>query len=247
MAKPTTRDAFKEHCLRELGKPVIDINVDNAQVEDRIDDALQYYRDYHYDGTLRTYVQHPLTAGDITNKYITLDEDIVGIVNMFALGDSVSTNNIFSLDYQLSLQDVWSLRGAGNMTNYYLGKQHVALMQEMLVGQQPIRFNRHMNRVFVDMNWDRVVAGNYLVFEAYQTVDPDTYTDVWSDRWLMGYAAQLIKKQWGSNLKKFTGLQMPGGITFDGQQLYDEAQGEIDKMEEEMITSYSLPVYDLMA
>jgi hypothetical protein len=246
MALPTTREAFKEYCLRELGKPVIDINVDNTQVEDRIDDALQYYRDYHYDGTLRTYVKQSLTATDITNEYISLDDDIVGIVNMFDIGDSVSSNNLFNMRYQLSLHDVWGMRAGGNMTNYYMAQQHISLMEEILVGKAPLRFNRNMNRVHVDMDWGKVVAGNYMIFEAYQTVDPDTYGDIWKDRWLLRYAAQLIKKQWGSNLSKFNGMTLPGGLTFNGAEIYQQAVEEITRLEEEMISSYSLPVYDLM-
>jgi hypothetical protein len=124
--------------------------------------------------------------------------------------------------------------------------QHLQLLEQLLVGQQPIRFNRHTNRLYIDVNWNKVEAGQYLVIEAYEVVDPVKFTDVWNDRWLHRYATALIKKQWGNNLKKFSGIQMPGGVTFNGQQIYDEAEQEIEMMEKEMINSFSLPVYDMI-
>lgn len=247
MARPTTREELKQYCLRQLGKPVIDINVDDAQLEDRIDDALEYFRDYHFDGSEKTFLKVQITATDITNEYVTIDEDILGVVNVFDIGDSVSTNNIFNLQYQLTLHDVFQLRNAASLTSYMMVKQHVALMQEMLVGKVPLRYNRHTDRVYLDMNWSKVTAGNYLIIEAYREIDPDTYPDLWADRWLSLYVTQLFKKQWGQNLKKFDGIQLPGGVTFTGQQLYDEAVAEIEKMETEMLNSFSLPVHDLMA
>jgi hypothetical protein len=124
--------------------------------------------------------------------------------------------------------------------------QHIQMLEYLLVGKQPIRYNRHTNKLFLDMDWDRVETGNYLIVEAYEVVNPDTYTDAWGDRWLARYCTSLIKRQWGTNLKKFEGMQMPGGLKFNGQQIYDEADGEIKKLEDEMINSYSLPVTDMI-
>ena len=244
MALPSTRETFKQYCLRQLGKPVIDINVSDDQCEDRIDDALQYYRDYHFDGTEKVYLKKTLTADDITNMYLDLDSSIVGVVNMFDIGDSVNTNNIFNLKYQISLNDIFDASDV-TMLGFYQAFAHVALLEELLVGQQPLRFNRHKNRVHVDMNWDKVIAGEILIFEAYQVVDPAANADVWADRWLIRYTTELFKKQWGSNLSKFEGMQLPGGVTFNGVKIYDDAITELNKLEEEMITSYSLPVHDL--
>jgi len=244
MALPSTRETFKQYCLRQLGKPVIDINVSDDQCEDRIDDALQYYRDYHFDGTEKVYLKKTLTADDITNMYLDLDSSIVGVVNMFDIGDSVNTNNIFNLKYQISLNDIFDASDV-TMLGFYQAFAHVALLEELLVGQQPLRFNRHKNRVHVDMNWNKVIAGEILIFEAYQVVDPAANADVWADRWLIRYTTELFKKQWGSNLSKFEGMQLPGGVTFNGVKIYDDAITELNKLEEEMITSYSLPVHDL--
>jgi hypothetical protein len=244
MALPSTRETFKQYCLRQLGKPVIDINVSDDQCEDRIDDALQYYRDYHFDGTEKVYLKKTLTADDITNMYLDLDASIIGVVNMFDIGDSVNTNNIFNLKYQISLNDIFDASDV-TMLGFYQAFAHVALLEELLVGQQPLRFNRHKNRVHVDMNWNKVIAGEILIFEAYQVVDPAANADVWADRWLIRYTTELFKKQWGSNLSKFEGMQLPGGVTFNGVKIYDDAITELNKLEEEMITSYSLPVHDL--
>tara|TARA_B100002003_G_C14113325_1_gene535451 strand:- start:511 stop:1251 length:741 start_codon:yes stop_codon:yes gene_type:complete len=244
MALPSTRETFKQYCLRQLGKPVIDINVSDDQCEDRIDDALQYYRDYHFDGTEKVYLKKTLTADDITNMYLDLDASIIGVVNMFDIGDSVNTNNIFNLKYQISLNDIFDASDV-TMLGFYQAFAHIALLEELLVGQQPLRFNRHKNRVHVDMNWDKVIAGEILIFEAYQVVDPAANADVWADRWLIRYTTELFKKQWGSNLSKFEGMQLPGGVTFNGVKIYDDAITELNKLEEEMITSYSLPVHDL--
>ncbi len=244
MALPSTRETFKQYCLRQLGKPVIDINVSDDQCEDRIDDALQYYRDYHFDGTEKVFLKKTLTADDITNMYLDVDSSIVGVVNMFDIGDSVNTNNIFNLKYQISLNDIFDASDV-TMLGFYQAFAHIALLEEILVGRQPLRFNRHKNRVHVDMNWDKVVAGEVLIFEAYQVIDPTVATDVWADRWLIKYATELFKKQWGSNLTKFEGMQLPGGITFNGIKIYDDAVMEITKLEEEMVNSYSLPVHDL--
>jgi hypothetical protein len=127
-----------------------------------------------------------------------------------------------------------------------MAMQHIQFLEYMLVGKQPLRYNRHTNKLYIDMDWDRVSVGNYLIVEAYEVINPDTYTDAWGDRWLARYCTQLIKKQWGTNLKKFEGMQMPGGLKFNGQMIYNEAEEELFKLEKEMITSYSLPVTDMI-
>lgn len=245
MAIPSTREQLKEHCLRRLGKPVIEINVADEQVEDRIDEALQYYQDYHFDGAQRIFLAHQITAEDKTNRYIPVDDTIIGVINIFDIGDSYSTNNLFSLRYQLSLTDLYSFTSA-NLSPYYMALQNVAQAEELLVGKQPLRYNRHQDRVFIDMDWTLVTEGEFIIVEAYQVVNPETYTDVYGDRWLARYTTALIKRQWGENLKKFEGMQLPGGMTFNGQKIWDEATEEINQLEEEMITSYSLPVTDMM-
>jgi hypothetical protein len=246
MAVPTTRAEFKEYCLRKIGKPVIEINVDDDQVEDRIDESIRYYWDYHFDGTERVFYKHQLTSNDITNKYITLPENIIGAVRVFPIGDpSIRSDDMFNIRYQIALNDLYTLT-AYSMIPYYMAMQHLALISEFLVGQQPIRYSRHRDRLYVDTNWENYTVGNYLLVEAYEVLDPDTYTDMWSDRWLQNYTAEKIKYQWGTNLTKFSGMQLPGGVQFNGEKIMNDAKEAIDKMEDEMINKYSLPVMDMI-
>lgn len=241
MALPTSRAEFKEWCLRQLGKPVININVSEEQVDDRVSEALQWWYDYHYEGTEKTYYKYQLTQDDFTNKYITLPDNIIGAVRIFELGSAINSSSMFNVQYQIMMSDLYNISSV-SMVPYYMVMQHIALLNELLVGQQPIRYNRYNNKLYIDMDWNRVLPGQWVVVEAYSIMDPATYTEVWSDRWLQRYAIALIKQQWGNNLKKFQGMAMPGGITFNGQQIYDEASAEIAAIEKEVIGSYSLPV-----
>jgi hypothetical protein len=245
MATPTSRSDFKENCLRRLGKPVIEINVDDDQVDDRIDESLRYFWDYHFDGSAKIFYKHLVTQTDKNNKYITLPENIIGAVNIFPIGSGLNTNNLFNIRYQIALNDLYTLTSV-SMVPYYMALTHIQFLEQMLVGQQPLRYNRHINRLHIDMDWDRVDIGEYLLVEAYEIVNPDIYTDAWSDRWLLRYGACLIKQQWGNNLKKFDGMRMPGGLTFNGQRIYEEATQERVELEKEMIHSYSLPVTDMI-
>ncbi|NDD04002.1 MAG: hypothetical protein EB078_03775 [Proteobacteria bacterium] len=245
MAVPTSRETFKEYCLRKLGKPVIEINVDDDQVEDRIDEALRYYWDYHFDGSERVYYKHIITEQNVTDKYITLPENIIGAVRIFNIGDPMVTNNLFDIRYQIALNDLYTLTSV-SMIPYYMMFQHIQHMEQLLVGQQPIRYTRHTDKLYVDMDWGKVRVGNYLIVEAYQIIDPDVYTDAWGDRWLALYATALIKKQWGTNLTKFSGLQLPGGVQFNGDKIYNDAYAEVEELEKEMLTSYSLPAHDMI-
>ena len=246
MAVPASRVEFKEYCLRKLGKPVIEINVDDDQIEDRIDESLKYYWDYHFDGSDKVYYKHQVTATDIANRYVTLPENIIGTVRVFPIGDpSIRSDDLFNIRYQIALNDLYSLTSV-SMVPYYMAMQHLGVISEILVGQQPIRYNRHMNRLYVDMDWNTFNAGEYLLVEAYQVVDPEVYTDAYGDRWLQNYTTAKIKYQWGTNLTKFTGMELPGGVKFNGEKILNDAQAEIEVMEKEMISSYSLPVSDMI-
>jgi hypothetical protein len=245
MAVPTTKATFKELCLRRLGKPVIEINVDDDQIDDRVDQALAYYQDYHFDGTQKTFLKHVVTADDKTNKYITItNSNIIGIVDIFDIGDTTSTNNLFNIRYQIALNDLYDL-SRYDLVPFYMNFMNIRMIEEILVGKQPLRYNRHVNRLHIDMDWDKINAGDYIVAHVYEKLDGDTYTDLWSDRWLTEYATCLIKYQWGSNLTKFTGMQLPGGVQFNGADILSQAQMEKDKLEQEMISAYSLPVHDM--
>jgi len=246
MAVPNSRQSFKDYCLRKLGFPVIEINVDDDQVEDRIDEALSYFWDYHFDGNEKIYYKHQVTAQDRANKYIILPDNIIGAVSIFSIGDpAVRADDLFNIRYQIALNDLYTLTSV-SLIPYYMAMQHLSVISEMLVGKQPIRYNRLRNQLWVDMDWNTLRDGEYLLVEAYQVVDPEEFTDAWGERWLQNYTTALIKKQWGTNLKKFTGMQLPGGIQFNGQQIYDEADAEIKEMEREMVTNLSLPAMDLI-
>jgi hypothetical protein len=322
MALPATRQEFADHCLRRLGHPVIGIEVTEEQIDDRIDEALEYYHDYHYSGTEKHYFKYQMSANnhstviydctvanggigyansdvvvfsggggnsaaasittdangtildctlsdngtgyanppDVTvttgggtgasitaelGGFIPLPENIIGAVKIFPAGASLSSNDMFNLRYQIALNDLYTLTHT-SMVPYYSAFQHVQLLEEILVGQQPIRFNRHTDRVYVDMDWSIINNGDFIIVEAYRIIDPETWPDVWADRWLIAYVTALIKKQWGQHLSKFSGMMLPGGLQFNGQEIQQEAQQEIEKLEYEMVHTYSMPVNDFI-
>jgi hypothetical protein len=245
MAIPTTRQQFIQYCLRRLGHPVIEINVDPDQVEDRVDEALLYFADYHFDGSQDIYYKYQVTQQDIYNQYLTLPDNIIGAVDLFPLGQGLNTNNLFNIRYQIALNDLYTLTSV-SMVPYYMALQHIQFLEEMLVGKQPIRYNRHVNRLYIDMDWSLVNVGDWIIVKCYQVVDPQEFPKVWGDRWLQRYASTLIKQQWGQNLTKFTGMQLPGGVQFNGEKIYNDALAEREELEHEMINSYSLPITDMV-
>ena len=246
MALPTSRAEFKDYVLRKIGAPVIQINVSDEQVEDRIDEAIAFWRDYHYDGSQMVYLKHALTQQDIDRGYIEVPENILGITRIFDLSSSISTGTgFFNVQYQFVLNNLEDITGY-NIQHYYMALSHLQFLQEILVGRPLIRYNRHVNRLYVDVNKSILNAGSYIIIEGYDIIDGETYSDVWQDRFLQNYASALIREQWGMNLTKFTNMQLVGGVQFNGEQILNDAQAEIIKLEEEMIMSYSLPVTDMI-
>lgn len=244
MANPTTRQELIDYALRRLGAPVIEINIDEDQLEDRIDDALQFYQEYHSDATMRVYLKHQITAADITNKYISLNDNILNVKRVFPIGDSQSSINMFSVKYQLHLNDIYDLSYIGDLMYYEMVQQYVSLLDMKLNGSgEHIRWNRHMNQLHLDVNWETdIKVGDYIIVEAMRIVDPSTYTEVYNDMFLKQYATALIKQQWGSNLIKFEGMQLPGGVTLNGRQIFDDATEEISQIREQMQSNYEMPV-----
>ena len=244
MANPTTRQELIDYALRRLGAPVIEINIDEDQLEDRIDDALQFYQEYHSDATMRVYLKHQITADDITNKYISLNDNILNVKRVFPIGDSQSSINMFSVKYQLHLNDIYDLSYIGDLMYYEMVQQYVSLLDMKLNGSgEHIRWNRHMNQLHLDVNWETdIKVGNYIIVEAMRIVDPSTHTEVYNDMFLKQYATALIKQQWGSNLIKFEGMQLPGGVTLNGRQIFDDATQEISQIREQMQSNYEMPV-----
>ena len=244
---PTSKSTFKEFCFRKLGKGMIKIDITDDQADDRIDEALSFFADYHFDGNEKIYYKHILEQADITNEYILLPENIIGVVRIFDIGgfSSIQTDNIFSIQYQYALNDMFSITSR-SIIPFFMARMNLSLLDELLIGKQPIRYNRHNNKLYIDMNWSHVHAGQYVIVEAYNVIDPDVYTDVWKDRWLQEYTVALMKMQWGMNLKKFENMAMPGNLMFSGQKIYDEGEAEYIKLRGEMISSYSPPVGDFV-
>ena len=312
MSKPSTRAQFKTYCLRKLGFPVIEINVDDDQVEDRIDEALSFWNDYHFDGQQKMYMKHQITAEDINRRWIYCPDVVSFVTGVFPFDQSNASINMFDLRYQLRLHDLYDFTSV-SYVSYEITMQHIRTLNLLFSGTPQFRFNRHQNKVFLDIDWARdVTPGQYVVIECYRKLVPDTVTltgtmtyssgsntltgygttfdqevmendfitingvddiqiatinsptsitvrgpfansaanttatvagnsDVWNDRFLKKYGTALIKLQWGNNLSKFAGIQMPGGVTLDGVTIKQEAEQEIQKLEEEMYDMNALP------
>lgn len=247
MAKPTSKAELKDYCLRRLGFPVIDINVDEDQVDDRIDDALQLFAEFHFDGIHEDYLAIQVQAGDKANGYFTVPDDVIGVRRMFRIGSETTNSNgsnfnMFDINYQLRLNELYDFTSSSYMY-YWIARTHIEMLDQLLIGQNPIRFNKKMNKIYVDMNWgnDEIAVGNYALFECERVVIPETYTDVWNDSWLKEYATQLVKKQWGENMKKYSNYTLPGGMIINGQQIYDEAVADIIRLEQKLRDTFEEP------
>ena len=247
MAQPTTRKEFKDYCLRKLGHPVIQINVSDEQIEDRVEEALSFWNDYHYNGSELVYLKHRLTQQEIDQGYVDLSNTehakLLGVVRVFDIFSSISTGTgMFNVNYQFVLNNLQDLTGY-SIQNYYMTMQHLRFIQEWLVGWTMIRYNKHNNRIYLDLTKSKLSEGYYLIIEAYEPLD-DTNPDIWGDRWLQNYATVLIKEQWGSNLTKFVNMQLVGGVQFNGEQILADARDERKAMEEEAINSLQPMVYN---
>jgi hypothetical protein len=248
MSNVSSRTEFKDYCLRRLGFPVIEINIDEDQIDDRIDDALQYWQDYHFDGLQKFYYIKRITDEDISQKYIDLTDvrddannhlEVVGVTRIFPISDSLATFNMFDLRYQLRLNELYDFTSA-SYVNYTLTMQHLRSLELLFTGEVPIRFQRHMRRLYVDWGWGhhQAPSGSVLIAECYANIDPSVYNRVWNDRWLKEYATSLIKRNWGSNMKKFGGIQLPGGVVLNGKETFEEAELDIRRLESEMENNY---------
>ena len=261
MATPNTRQTLISYAKRALGHPVIEINVDDDQIDDRIDEALQYYQQYHYDGIRRTYLKYQYTEADKTrilsnandsgtknsvttnwkegNNYIIVPETVLSVINIFPFSNKGNLN-LFDVRYQMRLNDLYDFSST-SVINYDIVMRQLDFLDHILVGEKPLRFNQHDNRLYIDMDWENDLAvGEYLVIECYRKLDPTTYTDVFNDIYLKRYVTALFKKQWGANLSKFDGVAMIGGVTLNGRQIYSEALQDIEKLETEIRSTFEL-------
>ena len=266
MAIPTSKTTFKSYCLRALGFGVIDINVSDDQVDDRIDEALQYFAQYHYDGVEKMYLKYQITQDDIDRaasndtttatdtvdsnitatfkegkNFIPMPSSVVSVIQIFPFDDQ-TTNNMFDIRYQLRLNDLYDFSST-SIIHYQMTMQQLDFLSHILVGEKPIRFNQHQNRLYLDMDFaNDIDVGEFLIIECYRKIDPATYTDIFDDIYLKRYATALIKRQWCANLSKFQGVQLLGGVEMNGEAIYSQAQEELQKLEEDIQLAFETPI-----
>ena len=245
MANPTSRATLIDYCKRRLGEPVIEVNVDVDQIEDRIDEAIQYYQEYHSDATVRGYLKHQVTSTDVTNKYISVPTNVLYVKRILPISSSFGTSyNFFDIKYQMMLNDIADLNHfAGDLAYYEQLQQHLSLLDKKLNGHPLVEFSRRQNRLYIfgDIQDGDIKEGDYVIAEVYSIVNPDTHTSVYNDMWLKMYTTALIKEQWGLNLMKFEGMQLPGGVILNGRQLYDDALNELSELREKIRLEHELP------
>lgn len=274
MAQPSTRKEFTDYCLRKLGAPVLEINVDDDQVDDLIDDAIQFYQEYHFDGIERMYLKHKLTAQDLErfrasnenttgpndtpppvtidgweerNNFLQVPDHVIGISQVWGLSSSTIRGSLFSIEYRMFLDDLYSF-GSVDLLNYYMVKQYLETM-DMVINSGSLvgfRFNKRQDRLYIDVDPTFLTEDNYLIIECHRALNPETWSQVWNDSFLKKYAASLIKRQWGQNMIKFNNIQLPGGVTMNGRQLYEDGNNEVLALEEKMMTHYQLPPLDMI-
>ena len=287
MAKPTTRDELKEYCLRQLGAPVLEINVADEQIDDLLDDTLQYFNERHFDGVEKTYLKYQISQSDIdrgrgsgsgsvgvtttgvgivtttgtstnvsglgtvtsnfyeTSNFIQVPDSVIGIEKIFKFDTSSISGGMFSIKYQLFLNDLYFFNSVDLLT-YRMTKSYLEDIDMLLTTDKQIRFNQRQNRLYLDIDWDAQEANNFLVIECYRALDPTDYSKVFNDSFVKKYLTAAIKKQWGQNLIKFQGVKLPGGIELNGRAIYEDGQRELDEIRQRMSSDYELPPMDLI-
>jgi|TARA_Y100000015_G_scaffold34330_1_gene34604 hypothetical protein len=273
MAQPSSRAELKEYCLKQLGKPVLEINVDDDQIDNLIDDAIQYFHERHYDGIERVYLKHKITpteketikqTGISTTQsatvvgagltsidyvegvnYLPLPDSIIGVNSVLKLNSSTVSDGLFNIKYQLFLNDVYYY-GALDLLNYSMVKRYLEDLDHILNPHAMIRFNKTNHKLYLDIDWTEVGQNEYLIIDCYRIINPSEATKVYNDFWLKRYLTALIKKQWGMNMIKFNGVQLPGGVVLNGRQIYEDGLAEIEKLEEQLKNEYELPPIDLI-
>ena len=271
MAKPNSKDGLKEYALRKLGKPVLEINVDDDQVDDLIDDAIQYFHERHGEGIDRVFLKHKLlevekttltgvastttvtsTQGGIPSleyeenaNFLPLPDSVIGVNKVFKIDSSSISDGLFNIKYQIFLNDLYYY-GAIDLLNYAQVKSYLETIDYLLNPDTQVRFNKKNSKLYLDIDLKELTENHYLIIDCYRVVDPESETAVYNDHWLKQYTTSLIKKQWGQNLIKFQGVKLPGGLELNGRQIYDDAVAEIEKHEEKLMTEYALPPLDMV-
>lgn len=275
MSKPASRQQLIDYSLRQLGAPVLEINVSEEQLDDRLDDALQYFNERHFDGVEKMFLKYKITQEDIdrgrargggksvgivtttvstglgnfnweeNSNYIPVPDTIVGIERVFKLDNRTITGNLFNVNYQLFLNDIYWFSST-ELLNYFITKRYLEDIDWIVNPQRQIRFNKRQNRLYLDMSWDALKEDNYLIIECYRILDPTNFTKVYNDYFLKLYFTALVKKQWGQNLIKFNGVKLPGGIELNGRQIYDDAVKELEDIRSRMLSEFETAPLDLI-
>lgn len=234
----TSREQLKQYALRDLGAPLITIDISDEQMEDRIDEAISFFRDYYFDGIEKAFYRHQITQQDIDDKFIQLPDHVWAVTRIFPYPTSSSSSqlNIFDLQYQLRMNDLRDLTST-SLIYYSQVMSHIALIDNLLNKQKQFRFNKLNGKLYIDQNWgsEGLAVDQYLLCDVYTAVDPTESPRMWDDRFLKKYTTALFKQQWGSNVKKFSGIQLPGGAMLDGQALYEEGKSEVEAIEESVM------------
>jgi hypothetical protein len=279
MAKPASRQQLIDYCLRRLGAPVLEINVDDDQIDDLVDDALQYFQERHFDGVERMYLKYKITQADLdrgrgrnsdgvgvttttatsnvagigtvsynfyeTSNYIQVPDSVIGIEKIFKFDTSSISGGMFSIKYQLFLNDLYYFNSV-ELLQYAMVKSYLEDIDFLLTTDKQLRFNKRQNRLYLDLDWASQKADQYIVIDCYRILDPNTFTNVYNDSFIKKYLTALIKKQWGQNLIKFRGVKLPGGIELNGRELYEDAERELEDIKQRMALEYELPPYDFI-
>jgi len=278
MAKPSTRQGLIDYCLRRLGAPVLEINVDDEQIDDLVDDAIQYFNERHYDGVEKMYLKYKITDDDLArgrakntdgvgivtttgtstivgtattfsfyenSNYIQVPESVIGIEKIFKYDTSSISGGMFSIKYQLFLNDLYYFNSV-ELLQYSMVKSYLEDIDFLLTTDKQVRFNKRQDRLYLDIDWGSQAAGDYLVLECYRALDPDSFTQVYNDSFVKQYLTALIKRQWGQNLIKFQGVKLPGGTELNGRQLYEDGVRDLEEIKQRMSSEYELPPMDLI-
>ena len=270
MSKPSTRQQLIDYSLRKLGFPVLEINVDDDQIDDLVDDALQYFQERHFDGVERVFLKHELTEANLetlrtgittttatsgigvtnpsfteTQNFLQLPDHVLGVEKVFKMDQSTISSGLFNIKYQIFLNDLYYY-GALDLMNYAMVKTYLEDLSRLITPDVQLRFNKRKHRLYMDIDWEQVSNDTFLIIDCYRLVDPASASDVYNDWWLKRYLVATIKKQWGQNLMKFQGVMLPGGVSLNGRQIFDDAVREIEQIEYELKTEYELPPLDLI-
>ena len=285
MAQPGSRSEFIDYCKRQLGAPVLEINVADEQIEDIVDDAIQFFNERHFDGVMQTYLKYQLTQDDIdrgqasvaegattrlgittttanatipgmgttsfnfyeNSNYLQVPPEVIGVTKVFHFdGTNTVTNNMFSIKYQLFLNDVNFFYGSSEILSYAMVKRYLEDINFLLTTEKQIRFNQRMDRLYLDIDWGSVTVGDFLILDCWRLLNPNDYSRVWNDSFLKPYTTALLKRQWGQNLMKFTGVKLPGGVELNGRQMFDDAEKELESIRERMSNTYEIPPLDMI-